>query len=95
MAVKIIIKRKISKEKEAELLPLLLQLRSTAIAQPGYVTGETLRKVDSYEDTLVITTWQSEDEWKAWESSQARKDIQDKIDAILEEKTEYEIYFYG
>jgi len=95
MAVKIIIKRKVPKEKEDELLPILLQLRSTAVAQPGYVTGETLRNVDSYEDTLVITTWQSEDAWKTWESSQARIQIQDKIDAILEEKTKYGIYFYG
>ncbi|RLB76568.1 MAG: antibiotic biosynthesis monooxygenase, partial [Deltaproteobacteria bacterium] len=37
MAVKIIIRRKVSKEKEAELLPLLIQLRALATAQPGYI----------------------------------------------------------
>ena len=95
MAIKIIIKRRVPKEKEAELLPLLLQLRSTAVSQSGYVTGETLRNIDSPEDTLVITTWESVDAWKAWESSQTRKEIQDRINALLEEKTEYAIYLYG
>ncbi|MGD2127428.1 MAG: antibiotic biosynthesis monooxygenase [Desulfobacteraceae bacterium] len=95
MAVKIIIKRKIPKEKEAQLLPLLLELRSKATTQPGYISGETLRNVDDPEDFVVISTWQSVDVWKAWEASKGRAEIQDKIDALLGEKTAYGVYFYG
>ncbi len=95
MAVKIIIKRRVSKEKESELLPLLIEMRSKATAQPGYITGETLRSVKDPEDYIVISTWQSEDVWKAWESSKDRAQIQKKIDALLGKKTEYGIYLYG
>jgi len=95
MAVKIIIKRRVSKEKESELLPLLVQLRSRATAQPGYISGETMRNVDYPEEYLVISTWQSVDVWKAWESNRERAEIQDRIDALLGEKTDYSIYFYG
>jgi heme-degrading monooxygenase HmoA len=95
MAVKIIIKRKVPKEKEADLLPLLVRLRSKATTQPGYISGETLRSVENPEEYLVISTWQSEDVWKAWESSKERVEIQERIDTLLGEKTEYGIYFYG
>ena len=95
MAVKIIIKRTVPKEKEAELLPLLNQLRSQAIALPGYISGETLRNVDNLEEYLVISTWKSVDAWKEWETGMQRKEIHEKVDALLGEKSEYGIYFYG
>jgi len=95
MAVKIIIRRKISPEKENQVLPLLLQLRSKATIQPGYISGETLRRIDSPDEVLVISTWQSVDTWRAWENSEERKQLQAKIDEILGEETQYSIYYYG
>jgi heme-degrading monooxygenase HmoA len=95
MAVKILIKRRVPKAKEAKLLPLLLDLRSIAITQPGYISGETLRNVNDPEDYVVISTWQSVEAWKAWETYKGRTEIQGKIDTLLGEKTSYGIYFYG
>lgn len=95
MAVKIIIRRKVPKEKESDLLPLLIQLRSLAIAQPGYISSETLRNLDNPEKYLVISTWQSVDNWKAWFSNKQRAEIQEKVDILLREKTEYSVYLYG
>ena len=95
MAVKIIIKREVRKEKEKELLPLLTELRSKAIAQSGYISGETLNNIDNPEEYLVISTWRSVESWKAWESSMQREKIHRKIDAILGQKSEYGIYLYG
>jgi len=94
MAVKIIINRKVSREKEKKLRPLLIQLRALATAQPGYISGETLRNVDRPEEYLVISTWQSLDNWKTWASSKERSEIQEKIDALLGTKTEYNLYLY-
>ena len=95
MAVKIIIKRKVPKGKEAELLPLLVELRSMATAQTGYISGETLRNLDDPQDYLVISTWQSVDNWKAWAANSQRVAIQNQIDAILGAETEYGVYLYG
>jgi len=95
MAVKIIIRRKVPKEKEAYLLPLLIQLRTLATVQPGYISGETLRNLDDPEKYLVISTWQSVDNWKTWSSNKQRAEIQEKIDILLGEKTEYSTYLYG
>ncbi|MGE5839761.1 MAG: antibiotic biosynthesis monooxygenase family protein [Deltaproteobacteria bacterium] len=95
MAFKIIIKRRVPKEKEAKLLPLFVELRSKAMTQPGYISGETLRNVNDPEEFVVISTWQSVETWKTWEASKGRAEIQKKIDTLLGEKTSYGIYYYG
>lgn len=95
MAVKIIIKRKIAKSMEAQISPLLLQLRSRAMRQPGYISGETLINVNDPEDYLVISTWKSFKEWKAWEESKERNEIQERIEKLLGEKSSVQVYYYG
>ena len=95
MAVKIIIRRRIPKGKETQVLPLLQDLRAKAISEPGYISGETLRNAEDPEDYVVISTWKSVSDWKAWEASQGRAEIQKRIDAVLRGKTELGIYFYG
>ena len=92
MNVKIVIKRKVPKEKEKKLLPLIKELRILTTKQPGYISGETMDRADKPGHSLVISTWQSTEDWDRWINSQARKAIQDQIDALLGEKTEYEIY---
>ena len=94
MAIKIIIKREVPGKREKELLPLLIQLRALATAQPGYISGETLRNMKDPEEYLVISTWKSVDNWEAWVSSIERAAIQDKIDRVLETETQYSIYLY-
>jgi len=95
MAVKVILKRKVPKDKEKDLLPLLLELRSKAMRQPGYISGETLRSMDSPEELIVIGTWQSKEAWDKWASSKERSEVQERIDSLLGEKTEYNVYYYG
>jgi len=95
MAVKIIINRRVAKDKEAELLPLLIELRALATAQPGYISGETLRNMDDPEESLVISTWSSVEDWKAWLASRQRAEVQEKIDSLLGVVTEYRSYLYG
>ena len=92
MSVKIIIKRKVPKDKEKELLPLIKKMRILTTKQPGYISGETMNRVDKPGQSLVISIWQSAEDWDRWLNSPERKAIQDRIDALLGEKTEYEIY---
>ena len=95
MAVKIFIKRIIAEERINDLLPLFRRLRNLATNQPGYISGETLKKIDSPGKYLVISTWQSLDDWREWVVSRERIEVQNEIDARLAEETVYEIYQYG
>ena len=92
MSVKILIKRKVPKNLEKELLPLIKKLRILTTKQPGYISGETMNRVDKPGQSLVISTWQTSGDWEKWLNSPERKAIQDQIDTLLGEKTEYEIY---
>lgn len=91
----VVIQRRIPKEKQASILPLLKELRARATVQPGYISGQTLLSMDNPEEYLVISSWKSEDNWKAWLFSERRGEIQDKIDTLLDEETEYGVYFYA
>ena len=95
MAVKVLIKRKISQDRAKALIPLVRQMRASAATQAGYITGETLRSLDNPEEFLVISTWQSSDDWKNWLKSEERNKVQDQIDDLLGGETNYEIFHYG
>lgn len=94
MTTKIIIRRNVSEQKRKELIPLLKMMRNACMNQPGYISGETLRSYDDPGKFIVISTWESVEDWKRWASSSQRLEIQSQIDYLLEEQTEYGIYVY-
>jgi heme-degrading monooxygenase HmoA len=95
MAVKVIIRRIIPEHRAEDLVPLLKQLRALATHQPGYISGETLRRIDKPDEFLVISTWKSVQNWDNWARSQERNEIQGKIDTVLGGKTEFGIFQHG
>jgi len=95
MAVKVLIKRSVSQDKAKALIPLVRKMRASAAIQAGYITGETLRSLDNPEEFLVISTWQSSEDWKKWLKSEDRNKVQKKIDDLLGGETNYEIFHYG
>ena len=56
MAVKIIIKRIVPKNKAEALKPLLQKLRNLAMAHHGYISGETLCNLDNPEVWIACIT---------------------------------------
>lgn len=95
MAIKTLIRRKATKvHEDRQLMSLLIQLRTQALAQPGFISGETLQRVDHPGDLIVIGTWKSLEAWNAWKTNPERAEIQRRIDNLLGTVTEYEVYEY-
>ncbi len=94
MGVEILIRRKFVEDKADEVASLMVELRSLARAQTGYISSESLQCVDPPEENeyLVRSTWASADDWKNWLHSKERVAIQSKIDEITQARTEYRIY---
>ena len=94
MGIQVLIKRKFIKEKADEVATLMVKLRSLARAQPGYISSESLKCIDppNEDEYLIRSTWQSDEDWKKWLNSEERGAIQQEIDSITGEKTEYRIY---
>ena len=95
LAVKILIKRSVPADKASKVIPLFQRLRTLAMSQTGYISGETLERIDSTGEYIVISTWQTVQDWQRWVNSQARIELQSQIDEVLNEKTEYEVYKYS
>jgi len=94
MIVKVLLKRYVPKDKESELLGLIRALRTLTTKQQGYVSGETYQRIDNPGESLVISIWQSREDWEKWATSVERKAIQDQIDVLLGTPTEYGVYEY-
>ena len=93
MSVEVMIKRKIKQGPQAKtVVPLVLQLRSLATYQPGYISGRTLFNVENPEDCLVISEWQTLEDWYGWMKNKERDAIQVKIEAATGEPAEYSVY---
>jgi len=94
MVVKVMLSRKVPSEKQAQLRALLVKMRSMSQAQPGYLSGETLAKVDDPEQLLVVSSWYSLEHWQEWLSSEERRTVQQAIDELLGEGTSYEVFYH-
>jgi len=92
MAVKIVIDRKVKKGREAHFAKWIRELRGKAILCKGYVSGETLRALDDPCNYIVISTWQSVDDWNNWEKSPERKKIYSRIEKLMARPSESKVY---
>lgn len=90
--IKIHIRRSVTEEHQTALMGLINQLRAAIAGQPGYVSSETLKRFDPPGEILVVSKWQSHFYWKQWYEKPERLEILEKIDALLEAPTQYEIY---
>lgn len=92
MSIKIFIRRKVQGENLTELTFLLKRLRALTLEQPGYVSGETLNRLDKAEESMVISIWNSVEDWNSWVNNPKRNEIQTQIDSLLGQDTEYMMF---
>ncbi len=94
MAIRVLIEREIQPGNDLKLHNLLMQLRTKAMLQKGYITGETLRDVSSANKFLVIGTWNSIEDWNAWLANAERKKLQEELEKLLKGPEKATIYTY-
>ena len=101
MIVRVIMTRKVARSgrgMDVSLLPilseLLMELRTIANHQAGYISGETLRNVHDTEEYVVISTWRSMEDWERWFANERRAELEGKNDALIGSPTIYKIYSY-
>jgi len=95
MAVKILIKRHFKEGTIAEAFALLLKFRHNAMYQRGYISGETLSNHYDPRKIVVISTWQTIEDWIKWQESDEREANESQFESMLEEPTQFEIYDIG
>ncbi len=92
MAIRVFVKRKVAESDIEALRGYIDKLRVITTGQPGYISGETLRRLDRPGEILVISKWKTQKEWQRWFESEKRGGVQRQIDELTSGQTTYEIY---
>ena len=95
MTVKIIIERRFKEIPKAEDIRALNELRTKAMQQDGYVSGETLVELEDNRNMVVISVWSSLDEWDKWFSSQDRRWYEDELKPRMESPPNIRSFMLG
>ncbi|MBN1613468.1 MAG: antibiotic biosynthesis monooxygenase [Deltaproteobacteria bacterium] len=81
--VRVMIERHSQPGKEQQLRNLLIELRTEALRQHGYISGETLRDSEDSSNFVVISTWMTLDTWKVWQTARQRLVIEEMMEPVL------------
>jgi len=92
MTVKVITKRTFQMDAKKKLISLLAKLRSLSKGQPGHISRETLKSLDNPGEYIVISEWETAEDWKKWLNNEQRSEVQGEIDSLIGEKTFYELF---
>lgn len=82
--IKVLVKRQLKHGED--IGRLLLELHMIAVQRKGHVSNETWIDVRNNRTITVLSTWQSLEDWKAWESSEDRAKILNRIEPLLSKK---------
>ena len=95
LAIKILIKRQFKAHTVEKASALLNKIRLDAMNLPGYISGETW--VNHYDPCkiTVVSTWQTVEDWIRWEESDERAANEEKLEGLLEARTQFEVYDLG
>ncbi len=88
--IRVIVERKIKSGEDVGRL--FHELHMIAVLQKGHISNETWINVKNKKIITVLSTWQSLEDWTAWESSRERAEIVRKIEPLLAEKTHIDVY---
>lgn len=92
MSIKIVVTRHYPKEIESIVLPLLKELFDQITLHGGFLFGETLINMDNPDEHLIISTWNSMEEWRRYNDCARVTDIRSKIDLAIGETTQRRVF---
>lgn len=95
MTVKILIKRKFKKDALKDAAKMLIQARTNAMEQRGYISSETLSSWDDPHLIMVLSMWEKKEDWDNYLNSPGRQENERKYSEILEGGTEYQVFNLG
>ena len=95
MAVKIVIKRKFKNGNMRVASRLLINNRSEAMKQSGYISSENWRSLDDTNQVVVVSMWDNMEDWKTWKNSEIRLANETEFKDYLVGQIEYEHYSLG
>lgn len=95
MSVKIMIRRKFKEEALKDASAMLMKARINAMGHQGYISTETLVNYKDPRAVIILSMWQSKEDWDRYEASDERRAHEEKYAELFEGSTEYEVLRVG
>ena len=95
MAIKILIKRHFKEGSTEQAFALIKNFRQDAMNRSRYISGETWTNHYDSCQIVVVSTWQTIEDWILWEESDEREMHKDKLKDILRTPAQFGIYDVG
>ena len=77
---------------DADIQDIFLQVRSNAMQYPGFVSAENLAGQQDSSLFVFVSTWKTVEDWRLWETSRIRTELQRQTQKLLVEETKVSIY---
>lgn len=81
--IRVLIERQLQEGLEQEYQAASQALLKACMESPGYISGESLVDLKRPNHRIIITKWNSESAWRAWEVSEKRQRLLAGIAGIL------------
>ena len=95
MLAKVLIKGQFKSGHTREIVTLLNDLRAAAMRQDGYISGLTLMEPENSNQMLVISTWQSLEDWRHWKANEERIRLESMLEIYQKGSAHYDAYVFG
>jgi len=95
VAVKVIIDRVVKEEHREEAIELIRRLRSQAMMQRGYISGETLVSQRNPNHVVVVSTWNNLGNWLDWTDNESRNALERELAPLLASPASFEEFALG
>jgi quinol monooxygenase YgiN len=95
MPVKVLITRTFKPDTVKQAYKLLMEMRSAATVQRGYLSGQTLVSADNPDKLLVISTWTNRKRWEDWKANDKRVEFNGKMETYTEGPESVEVFLTG
>jgi len=90
--VKVLITRKYGKDQAIMLRPLLNDLYVKVNLHQGFISAESLVNQQDPTEHLIISKWNSIEEWTAYNESEDIQSFRNMIDQVLGQQTSRQVY---
>jgi heme-degrading monooxygenase HmoA len=75
-----------------DLEPILRQLRSHAMQCTGFVSAENLVSEEDFSVVIMLSTWETVENWRAWVESKRTQDLLQEAKAMVLEAARITTY---
>jgi heme-degrading monooxygenase HmoA len=79
-------------KKDADIQPIFLKLRSSAMTFSGFMSVEHIRSVKGKAISALLYNWTRVADWDEWEGSRLRQQILSEAEALFVSKPRITIY---